>query len=298
MGLVEMSDRTNGSVAVLGTGIMGAAMARRLLDSGREVTVWNRSRSKAVPLGEEGAQLAESPADAVSSVDLVITMLTDGEAAREVMIESGGLEAMGGSTIWIQCSTVGIDDIEAFAAEAERRQVVFVDAPVLGTKEPAERGELIVLASGPEGVSDRCEDVFEVVARRTLWLGPAGTGMRLKLVVNNWLVGLVGTLAETVALARALDLDPALFLDAIHGSAVDAPYAQIKGRTMISGKFPPSFPLRLAHKDLELVLAAAGRHGLNLSIATTVVALFERAIDAGHADEDMAAVHAVFGSPS
>jgi len=280
----------NATVAVLGTGIMGAAMARNLLWVGMEVRAWNRTREKAEPLAEDGAKVTDTPAEAAEGADFLITMLSDAGAVEEAV---GGnvLPALAEDGVWLQMSTVGTewsDRLEKLAAE---RGVAYVDAPVLGTKQPAEQGALIVLASGPEEVRERSQPVFDAVGSKTLWLGPAGAGSRLKLVVNNWIVGLIGVLAETTALAEATGVDPARFLEVIEGGPLGLPYAQIKGKMMIEEEFSTSFSLRLARKDAALVLEAAEKEGLRLAVAEAVSARFDEALDAGHGEEDMAAVY-------
>jgi 3-hydroxyisobutyrate dehydrogenase len=281
-----------GTVAVLGTGIMGGAMARRLCQAGFEVRVWNRTRERAEPLAEAGAAVAASPAQAADQADYVLTMLADGGAVEAAMFGPGGAAgAAGDDAVWLQTSTVGVRSTTVLARGAGMRDLLFVDAPVLGTKEPAERGELLLLASGPENARDRCAPVFDAVATRVLWLGPAGAGTRLKLVVNTWLVGLVGALAESVALGKCLGADPERFLEAIRGGPVGAPYADVKGRAMIAADFPPSFPLSLAHKDIRLVQEAAADCDLLLPLAGTMAQQFGRATQLGHADDDMAAVY-------
>ncbi len=187
-------------------------------------------------------------------------------------------------------STVGLEGNERLAGIAREKSIAYVDAPVLGTKAPAESGQLIVLASGPEELRPRCEPIFEPMASKVVWLGEAGAGSRLKLVVNNWITGLLGVLAETVALAEALDVDPARFLEAIEGGPLGAPYAQIKGKMMIEEDFPTSFSVKLARKDTGLVLEAAGERGLHPLIAEAVARRFDEAIQAGHGEEDMAAI--------
>ena len=276
-------------VAVLGTGIMGAAMARNLLGAGMDVRVWNRSREKAEPLAESGATVADSPRDAVDGAGFVVTMLAVANVIAEVL---GGdtLSGLSGDAVWLQMSTVGEEGNERLAALAAEAGVTYVDAPVLGTKAPAENGQLIVLASGPEEVRPRCAPVFEPMASKVVWLGEAGAGSRLKLVVNNWITGLLGVLAETVALAEALDVDPARFLEAIEGGPLGAPYAQMKGKMMIEEDFPTSFSAKLARKDTGLVLEAAGERGLHPLIAEAVAKRFDQAIEAGHGEEDMAAI--------
>jgi 3-hydroxyisobutyrate dehydrogenase len=271
---------------------MGAAMARNLLAAGMEVRVWNRSREKAEPLADDGAKVADSPAEAAEGAGLVLTMLAHADAVAEAADgENGALSALPDDGVWLQMSTVGIEGNEKLAGIADENGVYYVDAPVLGTKQPAEQGQLIVLASGPEEVRDRCDPVFDAVGSKTLWLGPAGTGSRLKLVTNNWIVGLLGALAETVALARAIDVDPARFLEVIEGGPLGLPYAQMKGQMMIEEDFPTSFSANLARKDAGLVLTAAEANGLRLPLAEAAADRFDEAINAGHGEEDMAAIY-------
>ena len=280
----------NTSVAVLGTGIMGAAMARNLLKVGMEVRAWNRSREKAEPLAEDGATIADSPAEAAEGADFLLTMLADADTIADV-VDDGVLSALSDGGVWLQMSTVGIEGTERLGELAAGSGVAFVDAPVLGTKAPAEGGQLIVLASGPEEVRERSEAVFEPMASKVVWLGEAGAGSRLKLVVNNWIVGLLGVLAETISLAEATGVDPERFLETIEGGPLGLAYAQIKGNMMIEERFPTSFSLKLARKDAALVLDAARANGLEMSVTEAVAARFDDAISSGHGDEDMAAVY-------
>ena len=278
------------AVAVLGTGIMGAAMARNLLSAGMEVRAWNRSREKAEPLAQEGAEVADNPADAAKGADFILTMLSDADAVEEAV---GGdvLSALAEDSVWLQMSTVGEGGNERLLRLASDHDVAYVDAPVLGTRQPAEQGQLIVLASGPKEVRERSEQVFGAFAGKTVWLGEAGEGSRLKLVVNNWIVGLLGVLAETVAFAEATGVDPAKFLETIEGGPLGLPYAQMKGSMMVEDDFPTSFSANLARKDAALVLDSARDHDLHLRIAEAVTARFDEAIQAGHGEEDMAAVY-------
>ena len=277
-------------VAVLGTGIMGAAMARNLLAEGMEVSAWNRSREKAEPLQQVGAEVADTQADAARGADFLLTMLADADAVEEA-VAGDVLPALAEGGVWLQMSTVGEDGTKRLAETANECGVDFVDAPVLGTRQPAEQGQLVVLASGPEEVRERSQQVFDAVGSKTVWLGEAGAGSRLKLVINNWIVGLLGVLAETVALARSTGVDPARFLETIEGGPLGLPYAQLKGNMMIDDDFPTSFSARLARKDTGLVLDTAEANDLEMPIARAVAARFDEAIQAGHGEEDMAAVY-------
>jgi 3-hydroxyisobutyrate dehydrogenase len=280
----------NTTVALLGTGIMGAAMARNLLGAGMEVRAWNRSTEKAGPLADDGATVVGDPTEAARGADFLLTMLADADAIEEVL-RDGVLTALSEDAVWLQMSTVGERGHATLAHLAAENGVTYVDAPVLGTKAPAEQGQLVVLASGPEPVRERCEPVFGAVGGKTVWLGEAGEGSRLKLVVNNWIVGLLGVLAETIAFARATGVEPRKFLETIEGGPLGLPYAQIKGGMMIEEDFPTSFSAKLARKDAALVLDAAGARELDMAVASAVAARLDEAIEAGHGEEDMAAVY-------
>jgi 3-hydroxyisobutyrate dehydrogenase len=220
----------------------------------------------------------------------VITMLTDAAAVTGVMAD-GTLAAMRDDAVWLQMSTIGIAGIEEAAKLATDRGVGILDAPVLGTKQPAEAGELIVLIGGEDELAGRCRPVFEAVGQHTVELGELGAATRMKLVLNNWLVGLTTALAETVALAEALDLDPAGFLEVIEGGPIDAGYAQLKGKMMIERSFDPAFPLRLAAKDLRLVEEATERHELELPLLAAIAERFAEGVARGNGELDMSATY-------
>ncbi|MET8996609.1 NAD(P)-dependent oxidoreductase [Amycolatopsis sp. NPDC004169] len=273
------------SVAFLGTGIMGAPMAANIAKAGLDVRVWNRTREKAEPLAEV-ATVAGSPSAAAEGADVLVTMLADGPAVAEAF--EAASPASG--TLWLQMSTVGLDWTDRLAALAEKAGVVFVDAPVLGTRQPAEQAQLLVLGSGPEEARPAATPVFDAVGMRTIWLGPAGRGSRLKLVMNAWVLALTNATAESLGLAKALGLDPALFLETIEGGGLDVGYAHVKGGAMLAGEYPPAFPAGLAAKDARLVVEAAGDE-VDLAGAKAVLAHLEAAVEAGHGDEDMAALY-------
>ena len=281
------------TVAVLGTGLMGAAMARNLASAGMEVRAWNRSREKAEPLADDSIKVADSPAEAAEGADFLLTMLADADVISGVVEGDGEspLSNLAENGIWLQMSTIGLEGNDRLAKIAANSGVTYVDAPVLGTKQPAEQGQLIMLASGPEDVQERCATPFDAMGARTVWLGGAGAGSRMKLVANSWIVGLLGALGETIALSQALDIDPAQFLDIIDGGPLNLPYAQMKGQMMINEDFPTSFAARLARKDAGLVLDAASSEGLHLALAEAVADRFDKAIEAGYGEDDMAAIY-------
>ncbi|GAB3142165.1 NAD(P)-dependent oxidoreductase [Amycolatopsis stemonae] len=264
---------------------MGAPMAANIAKAGLDVRVWNRTRAKAEPLADV-ATVADSAAEAADGADVLVTMLADGPAVAEAF--EAASPASG--TLWLQMSTVGLDWTDRLAAAAEKAGAVFVDAPVLGTRQPAEQAQLQVLASGPEEARPKATPVFDAVAVKTQWLGPAGQGSRLKLVLNAWVLALTNGTAESLGLARALGIDPALFLETIKGGGLDVGYAHVKGGAMLSGEFPAAFPAGLAAKDARLVVAAAG-DDVDVAGARAALAHLEAAVEAGHGDEDMAVLY-------
>jgi len=269
-------------VALLGTGTMGAGMARNLLSAGHEVHAWNRTRERAEPLAADGAVVHDTAAAALGGAGALVTMLADGDAVAAAV---DGLSLDG--VPWAQMSTVAVTETAALAARAPG---TFVDAPVLGSKPGAESGELIVLAAGPPDVRERLAPVFDAVGARTVDLGgEPGAATRMKLVLNHWVIALVEGLAETVLLAEALDLDPQAFLDVIDGGPMGPPYAKLKGANMVARSYEPNFSLALAHKDAGLIAAAAEAVGADLPLATLVRERMGMAIEAGHADDDFSA---------
>jgi 3-hydroxyisobutyrate dehydrogenase len=281
------------TIAVLGTGTLGFPVARNLERAGFDVRAWNRTREKAEPLADEGVTVAGSISAAVADAGVLITLLADGSAVEEVMEEAAPATSSG--ALWIQSSTVGIPATERLAELAAEQGLLFVDAPVLGTKEPAEKGELVVFASGPEEARERCGPIFDAVGKATRWVGEAGAGQRFKLVVNTWLLAAVEGVAEAISLSRGLGLDPNEVLDALSGGPLDMPYLQLKGKVMIERSFEPSFKASLAEKDAGLVLEAAERVELELPLVEAVREAFEQAVELGHADKDMASVVEVVG---
>jgi 3-hydroxyisobutyrate dehydrogenase len=286
------------TVAVLGTGSMGAPIARNLLAAGFTVSVWNRTISRAAPLADAGARLAPSPAEAAQNADVVLTMLADGAAVESAMNGPGGaLEALPAGSVWIQMATVGVDWIGRLSALAAEHDVELVDAPVSGSDGPAREGKLVVLASGPDQARARVQAIFDAIGSQTLWLGPTGQGTRMKLVLNNWLVAQVEAVAETLALSEALGLDPQLFVEAIDGAPLGSPYALTKARAMISGDYRPGFALRLAFKDARLALDAAQALGVGLPLTDALATRWQRAIADGHANDDVSSVFAESAAP-
>ncbi|MFI8189304.1 NAD(P)-dependent oxidoreductase [Streptomyces sp. NPDC085946] len=288
------------TVSVLGTGIMGAAMARNLARAGHAVRAWNRTRAKAEPLAADGVHVADTPAEAVRDADVVLTMLHDGPAALDVMRRAA--DALRPGTVWAQSTTAGVAALGDLAAFARERDLVFYDAPVLGTRQPAEAGQLTVLAAGPVRGRERVAPVFDAVGTRTVWTGEdgaAGSATRLKLVANSWVLAATAATGEVLALAKALDVDPAGFFDLIAGGPLDMGYLRAKAGLILDGRLSPAqFAVDTAAKDARLIVEAGRDGGVRLDVAAAAAERLARAAAQGHAAEDMAAAYfASFDEP-
>jgi 3-hydroxyisobutyrate dehydrogenase len=277
------------AVAVLGAGgTMGRGMARNAAAAGIPVHAWNRTAAKLGDLVETaGVETFETAREAVVEADLVVTMLSDVEATIAAMSGPDGGAAGSEGAVWVQMGTIGIEGFERCAELAHDRGLLYVDAPVMGTKGPAEAGQLVVLASGPEGVRERLEPFFDAVGKRTIWLGEAGQGSRLKVVVNGWICTITEGTAEMLRLAAALGLEPRLALDAIEDGPLEAPYQRMKGEAMLKGDYTPSFRLALAAKDARLAVAAGQEAGAEIP-AIEAIAAQMTAVAEEHPDEDLA----------
>lgn len=280
------------SVAVLGAGgTMGLGMARNLLPA-FEVRAWNRSKEKMSDLGaEEGVTVCDRAREAAAGADVLMTMLSDGAAVLAAMEgDDGAIAGAEPGATWLQTSTVGLEATAQCAELAAKADLVFVDAPVLGTKKPAEEGQLVILGSGPEEARERLTPLFEALGKRTLWAGEAGAGTRLKVAVNTWIIAVVEGAAEMLVLAEALGLDPEMALEAVKEGPLDQPYLQLKSKMMLKREFTPSFRLELAAKDAGLAVDAAEEAGLELPM---LAAVHERMVHASHAhgEEDLSAVY-------
>lgn len=283
-----MADNT--AVAVLGTGIMGAAMARNLCRAGLDVRVWNRTRSKAEPLGGVGARVTSTPGEAVEGADVILTMLYDGAAVLDTM--TAAAPSLTPGAVWLQSTTAGTGALAPLTELARTTGLVFVDAPVLGTKAPAESGQLTVLAAGPDSVREAVAPVLDAIGSRTVWVadsGSTGAATRLKLVCNSWVLTLTHGTAEALALSAGLGVDPARFLDAVAGGSLDCGYLRLKADAIRNGDYTPSFSVTTAAKDARLIVEAGRAAGVRMDVAAAGGERFRRAEALGHGGDDMAA---------
>jgi 3-hydroxyisobutyrate dehydrogenase len=281
--------------AVLGTGIMGSAIARNLIAANLRTTVWDRSPSATSPLSDAGARVARSADEAVQVAPIVITMLPTADVVNAVIFDGKVAQAFSQGAVWAQMGTIGLAATSEIASRLGklRPDVLFVDAPVSGSKGPAETGQLLILASGPSEAGAILNPAFSAIGRKTVWLGEAGQGSRMKLVVNAYMSALIEGVAEALELADQLGVDSSKLAEAIQGGPLDAPIADAKLHLMERGDFAPEFPLEWALKDVNLALAAAG--GDRLPMLSALSHQWQAAVDAGHGREDVSAVRLALG---
>jgi 3-hydroxyisobutyrate dehydrogenase len=277
-------------VAVLGIGAMGHGIAASALRAGIPTIVWNRTAEATRDLAERGAQVADTPSDAARRAGTVITMVTDASAVLSIARDQGMLAALVPGAVWVQMSTIGVDGIDRVAAlvESERPDVMLLDAPASGSQDPAERGELTIFSSGPDHARPRVAALFGAIGQRTIWVGEAGAGTRLKLVNNTWLALTNEAVATAVALARRLGLDSATVADALSGSSLVSSWQQAKLQRVAAGEFSAQFALSLALKDVHLALQAAG-DGWS-AVLSCLADEWQQAVEQGLGEQDLTVV--------
>jgi 3-hydroxyisobutyrate dehydrogenase len=277
-------------VAVLGIGAMGHGMATSLLRAGIPTIVWNRRPAATQDLAELGAEVAQTAADAARRAPIVITMVTDTDAVMSIAHDQGMLAALVPSAIWVQMSTIGVAGIERVAAmvQSERPDVTLLDAPVTGSKDPAEQGQLTIFASGPDEARSRVAPLFDALGQRTVWVGAVGAGSRLKLVNNTLVAFAAEGVATSVALARRLGLETETVIDALAGSPLVSPWQAAKLERVAKREFSAQFALSLALKDVRLALQAAG--GDRFAALAGLGEEWQQAVDQGLGDQDLTVV--------
>jgi 3-hydroxyisobutyrate dehydrogenase len=284
-------------VAVLGIGAMGHGMATSALRAGIPTIVWNRSPAPTQDLAEQGADVAATAADAARRAAIVVTMVTDTDAVVSIARDQGMLAALSPGAIWAQTSTIGVAGTERVAAmvAAERPDVMLLDAPVSGSKEPAEQGQLTIFASGPKQARPRVAPLFDALGQRTIWVGEVGAGSRVKLVNNTLVAFAAEGVANAAALAGRLGLATETVIEALAGSPLVSPWQAAKLQRIAKGKFSAQFALSLALKDARLALQAAddGRFTTFACLAEE----WQQAADQGLGDQDLTVVTRTLEQP-
>ena len=277
-------------VAFLGIGTMGRAMAISALRAGIPTIVWNRDPKATRDFAEFGAEVAETPADAARQAEIVVTMVTDVNVVESIARDQGMLAALVPGAVWVQMSTIGVAGIERVAAlvGSERADVTLIDAPVSGSKEPAEEGKLTIFASGPDEVRPRLDPLFDALGQRTIWVGPVGAGSRLKLVANVWLALSAEAVNTSVALAGQLGLEAETVVKALAGGPLVSPWQAAKLERIVHNDFSVQFALALALKDVHLALEAAGDN--RFRALASLADEWEQVVDLGLGDRDLTVV--------
>jgi 3-hydroxyisobutyrate dehydrogenase len=278
------------SVAFLGIGTMGHAMATRALGAGIPTIVWNREPEATRDLANLGAEVAESAADAGRRAAIVVTMVTDADVVLGIAKDQGMLAALAPGAIWVQMSTIGDGGIKRVESlvRAERPDVVLIDAPVSGSKGPAEQGQLTIFASGSDAVRSRLVPLFDALGRRTIWVGPVGTGSRLKLVANTWLALAAEAVNVSVALSHQLGLETESVMNALGDGPLVSSWQAAKLERIAQGDFSAQFALALALKDVHLALADVGRE--RFPALTSLADEWQGVVDRGFGDDDLTVV--------
>ncbi len=281
---------TQEPVAVLGIGAMGHGMATSALRAGIATVVWNRSPAATQDLTALGAEVAQTPADAVRRAEIVVTMVTDTDAVISIARDQGMLAALAPGAIWVQMSTIGVAGIERVAAMVadDRPDVTLLDAPVSGSTDPAEHGELTIFASGPEAARPRVASLFDALGQRTVWVGAVGAGSRVKLVNNTLVAFAAEAVTTSVALARRLGLETETVINALEGSAVVSPWQAAKLERIAGDEYSAQFALSLALKDVRLALQAADTD--RFAALACLADEWQQATDQGFGDQDLTVV--------
>ena len=293
----ENGSDARATVAVIGAGIMGSAMARNLVAAGLTTRVWDRSPAATGPLGDAGAVVAPSARAAVQDAGVVITMLPTADVVESVIFDDGVADAFADACVWAQMGTIGVEATRRIGDRlaAQRPGVTFVDAPVSGSKGPAEQGQLLILASGPAAAADQLRPVFDILGRKTVWLGEAGQGSVVKLVVNAYMSILIEGVAETMELADRLGIGHQELAEAIEGGPLDAPIADAKLHKMDRGDYAAEFPLEWALKDVDLAISAAA--GQAPPLLGALSRQWHTAVADGHGRQDISAARLALASP-
>jgi 3-hydroxyisobutyrate dehydrogenase len=284
-----MSERQP-KLAVLGLGTMGSGMADSAARAGLPLVVWNRDPAATTPFAAHGVEVAPSVAEAVAGTDVVITMVTNAEAVVSIAEAEGLLDSLRPGSVWAQMSTIGVDGTDRIVAMMRERRpdVSFVDAPVSGSKVPAEQGNLVVFASGPEAARPTVTPVFDAIGRQTLWLGPAGRGSRMKLVNNVLLAFTSEGVANSLALADRLGLERNSVVEAFDGGPLVSPWESAKFQRIARNDFSAEFSLALALKDVDLALSEGGTE--RFAVLAALSKEWHEAVDRGLGPEDLTVI--------
>lgn len=284
------------TIGFVGLGLMGSAMSRRLLQAGYSLKVHNRTRQKAEPLLQAGAEWCASPAGAAAS-GLVFTMLSTTDVLRDIALgDNGILRGLPESGVHIDCSTVSPAATAMLAAAYKKGGRVFLHCPVLGSSPQASDGSLLIMAGGdPAGVNASL-DVLRILGKNVWTFDSVEQASHAKILCNSFIAGMIITLAQALAFSGKVSVDPRVLLEIISHSALNSLMVQSKGKSILEGNFTARFFAEHMLKDINLMIEAAGKNGIPVPVAETAHELFAEAVRSGHGKEDYSSVIKVFES--
>ena len=278
-------------IGFIGLGIMGSRMADNLNSASGGLLIHNRTREKAEALIKKGAEWCDTPAELAQKVDILFTMLAHPEAVKQLAFgDNGYIKKMKSNAIWADCSTVNPSFSKAMAVEAQKRQIRFVDAPVLGTKKPAQEGQLVFFVGGKKEDVEILKPYFEIMGKTVNHVGDHGMGASFKMVVNLLVAQNIIIFSEAIALGRALGFSQEMLFDMLLDGPMAAPYLSVKRPKIEEGIYEPDFPLKWMHKDLHLVALTAYENGVSLPATNAAKEFFMQARQSGLGEKDFAAI--------
>ena len=282
------------NVAFIGTGLMGKPMAMNILKKGFPLVVYNRTQQKTDELVKAGARAANTPREAAESADVIITMVSDIEAVESTLSEEGGiLPALKDGKIYIDMSTITPDASREFAKRVETTGAKMLDAPVAGSTNVAEKGELTIMVGGDPRVLDGVRDILQAMGKFIFHVGDNGAACAIKLVVNHFVAGMTALLAEGIQLSEKLGIDPSSFSNVINSSVVKSPMYDIKTPKMMSRDYTPQFPVRLLVKDLNYITQTVEKVGAVMPVHSLVRNLFSLANSYGYGEQDYSVIYEI-----
>ncbi|KAG8481827.1 hypothetical protein CXB51_027231 [Gossypium anomalum] len=302
---VPFADKFSGRVGFLGLGIMGSPMALNLIKAGCDVIVWNRTKSKCDPLISLGANLcassaeaalccywySSSPEEVAANCDVTFAMLADPESAIDVACgKNGAVSGMGPGKGYVDVSTVDVATSKLINEHIKARGALFLEAPVSGSKKPAEDGQLIFLTAGDRSLYELVSPLLDILGKSRFYLGEVGNGAAMKLVVNMIMGSMMASFSEGILLSKKVGLDPSVLVEVVSQGAISAPMYSLKGPSMVKSQYPTAFPLKHQQKDLRLALGLAESVSQSTPIAAAANELYKVAKSYGLSDEDFSAV--------
>jgi len=279
-------------IGFIGCGIMGTPMALNLKKTGHNVACYNRTHAKTQPLKEAGITVYETLRQVIENCDIVFACVSDPKAARDIVFgQNGILQYVNSKKAYVDMSTVDPETAEEISQAIKQKGGRFLEAPVSGSKKPAETGELIIMCAGDRSLYVDCYTMFEAMSKKWFFMGDVGTGARMKIVVNGIMGAHMAALAEGMALAEKCDLDPLTLLEILSLGALSSPLVTSKGSSILEGDFPSQFPLKHQQKDLRLAVGLSEDVAQPLSVIGASNELFKRAVAEGYGERDMASVY-------